>query len=283
MNGIDVLLVQFLAHLLGDFYFQSERSCSQKEHKDGAARSGALWANVRHVLVIWLFSALGFFAIGLMQSGNSRYYGLAFKASIVLAILHLTLDLIKSGLLFSRVRRWLVKHGETEGEANSASTGKATLFFYDQIAHMVTIIAVLCVVLRKDEWSLKTSDFTPWIAYGLAVLFVCKPANVLIKQILDAFKIKPVESGEGTDKKTPKNDDAVLNAGRLIGACERILLLLLLVKGLYTEAGLVLGAKSILRYESTGRNEYVLVGTLLSVMVVVTVYVLLELAGFAVF
>lgn len=153
MSGTDVLLVQFLAHLLGDFYFQSERSYSQKEHKDGVARSGALWANVRHVLVVWIFSALGFLAVGLMQSGNSRYYGLAFQASIVLAILHLTLDLI----------------------------------------------------------------------------------------------------------------------------------ILLLVKGLYTEAGLVLGAKSILRYESTGRNEYVLVGTLLSVMVVVTVYVLLELAGFTAF
>lgn len=283
MNGIDVLLVQFLAHLLGDFYFQSERSCSQKEHKDGAARSGALGANVRHVLVIWFFAALGFLAIGLMQSGNSRYYGLAFQASIVLAILHLSIDLIKSGLLFSRVRRWLVKRGETEGEANSASTGKATLFFYDQIAHMVTIIAVLYIVFRKDEWSLKTSGFTPWIAYGLAILFICKPANVLIKQILDAFKINPVKPKPVNGSDSSENESAVLNAGRLIGACERILLLLLLVKGLYTEAGLVLGAKSILRYESTGRNEYVLVGTLLSVMVVVTVYVLLEQAGFAAF
>jgi hypothetical protein len=63
----------------------------------------------------------------------------------------------------------------------------------------------------------------------------------------------------------PDNTDLSLpNAGRLIGVMERFMTLALILSAQYAAVGLIIAAKSILRFNDTQKNEYILVGTLLS-------------------
>jgi len=85
-----------------------------------------------------------------------------------------------------------------------------------------------------------------------------KPANIIIKFVLLAFSIEtPTDDSKNEDKSLP-------NAGKLIGISERFLTLALILLGQYEEVGLIIAAKSILRFNSTQKSEYVLIGTLLS-------------------
>jgi len=54
------------------------------------------------------------------------------------------------------------------------------------------------------------------------------------------------------------------SAGKLIGIVERLLAFVLVLFGQYSAVGLIIAAKSILRFRNTKHSEYVLVGTLLS-------------------
>ena len=56
----------------------------------------------------------------------------------------------------------------------------------------------------------------------------------------------------------------MLNAGKVIGVMERFVTLALILMGQYEAVGLLIAAKSILRYNNNQKTEYVLVGTLLS-------------------
>ncbi|MEX2608256.1 MAG: DUF3307 domain-containing protein [Kiritimatiellia bacterium] len=267
MSLIDALLVQILAHLLGDFYCQTEERCRRKTFCEMDSTWPCILANLRHGLVIWIFSFLSFVFLGLVQTGNSAFYAAAVAGSLFCAGSHVLIDLVKSKAILRGLTR---------------DSTETKLFFKDQITHMIAIGLLIYWLEGCAEvgWYIAISDITRWLAFASAFFFVCKPSNIIIKHVLDGFKIEPGKENHTKKQEPIENQSAVLNAGRLIGACERILLLLLLVKGLFTEAGLILGAKSILRYENAGKNEYVLVGTLLSVTVVAVVYVALELAGF---
>jgi hypothetical protein len=57
---------------------------------------------------------------------------------------------------------------------------------------------------------------------------------------------------------------------------ERFLVLSLVLIGQYSAVGLIIAAKSILRYKSTQKNEYILVGTLLSFGIAVLLGILIS-------
>ena len=61
------------------------------------------------------------------------------------------------------------------------------------------------------------------------------------------------------------------NAGALIGTIERWLILLFVCLGRYDALGLLIAAKSIIRFseKDTAKTEYVLAGTLLSIFIAV--------------
>ena len=71
-----------------------------------------------------------------------------------------------------------------------------------------------------------------------------------------------------------QKDDGLPNAGKLIGIMERFLVLSLILVGQFSAVGLIITAKSILRFKSTQKNEYVLVGTLLSSGIAVIIGIL---------
>jgi hypothetical protein len=89
----------------------------------------------------------------------------------------------------------------------------------------------------------------------LGAVLLTWPSNVIVRIVL---RLARAGDGQGT------------GAGRWIGALERLLIFVLVVMGEAGAAGLVVAAKSILRYpEITGeppaiQPEYVLVGSLTS-------------------
>ena len=63
---------------------------------------------------------------------------------------------------------------------------------------------------------------------------------------------------------TQTHSGGLPNAGKIIGIVERFIALALIIMGQYAAVGLVVAAKSILRFQDPIKNEYVLIGTLFS-------------------
>lgn len=105
----------------------------------------------------------------------------------------------------------------------------------------------------------------------LGMLIIHKPANILIQKFMQDYKPRMI-----SDYLEIKKDN---NIGRVIGTIERVIMLILIYMNQYSAIGLVLTAKSIARYDKIAKDqdfaEYYLLGTLISVGVVIFTAVLL--------
>ncbi len=105
------------------------------------------------------------------------------------------------------------------------------------------------------------------------VLLVSNEINLLVRACFRIFGLLPVGKAQKGDKYLLKSVDArELNAGRLIGILERIIMLLLVAGGSVGSIGFVLAAKAFARFRDLDERafaEYVLVGTLLSTLLAV--------------
>ena len=86
------------------------------------------------------------------------------------------------------------------------------------------------------------------------------PANIFIKLMLKHYSVK-----------MPEEEASGFNVGALIGTIERWLILIFVCMQRYEALGLLIAAKSIIRYsdKQTTKTEYVLAGTLLSIFIAV--------------
>lgn len=161
------------------------------------------------------------------------------KAALVLTIIHLILDMSKSWMK-------LRKPG-------------SELFFLDQTLHLLSIVGVVWIysTFREIEYLFDVKVKTIAIVAGF--VFCAKPSNVIIKNLLMTFSIEVSDESGST-----QGDSGLPNAGKLIGIVERFLALTLILMGQYEAVGLIIAAKSILRFSGPQKSEYVLVGTLLS-------------------
>lgn len=104
------------------------------------------------------------------------------------------------------------------------------------------------------------------------LFFLLNEANFLIRLIFEISGKIPVTKG------TMEPDKKELNAGRIIGILERLIIFFFVTIGQFAAVGFVIAVKGIVRYkELEDRNfaEYVLIGTLLSSLLAI-------LTGFAV-
>jgi len=158
-------------------------------------------------------------------------------ASAVIAILHWIIDGLKK-MLSSKNK--LAKYS----------------FFIDQTLHFLVIL--WCVILYIHFFDVPANMQLPLRNYMLLIilgfLLCTKPANIFIGEVLKVYHIQFNDS------------DSIQNAGKLIGNCERIISLALILNGQFEAVGFILAGKSILRYKDTQtpKTEYVLIGTLLS-------------------
>ncbi len=236
------LLLLLIAHVLGDFYFQTEKMAQEKMYKYSAV--------VMHSLEYLLVAICTMIPVMSLDM---------FCIATCLSLFHFLIDSGKYVLVKIK------KISQTE-----------YIFIVDQLLHMLTIL-VMAYAMFKWNFEISSCNILNEIftAYGiekmmlakwvLILLFLHKPSNILIQNMLS--KYKPQES-----------NDALLitvdrQAGRRIGTLERVIMLMFLAMNQYAALGLVLTAKSIARYDRIAKDEkfaeYYLLGTLLSTACVV--------------
>ncbi|KAF0141093.1 MAG: hypothetical protein FD122_1745 [Stygiobacter sp.] len=97
------------------------------------------------------------------------------------------------------------------------------------------------------------------------VLMTMNEANIVIRLIF-FFINKQVEKSE-------------LNTGRIIGLLERIIIFIFVYNSQFESVGLVIAAKTIIRWKKLDEKEYaeyVIIGTLLSVLLAVIITMIVK-------
>lgn len=235
----EAFLALYLAHLLTDFVFQSDRIVAQK-------KKGELGGYARHGGV-HLFAALffvGFAAPSLM--GTLNCYAVVFG----LTAIHLLID--RGKLALTRSQR---------------ISDSARSFVFDQILHVVTVLIAAWLLVRTPLSELVGK--VSWVQFHreeILVLLVVYIGVIFGGGYLVRFLTKPLLKGDlhlGNE-----TTGQLQNAGMYIGWLERFLVLTALMLQSPATVGLILTAKSIARYpefKSVRFAEYFLIGTLLSI------------------
>lgn len=145
-----ILFMQlFLAHLVGDFFFQPGKWVKDKEEKKWKSGFLYLHALVHFVLIIAITATFS-----------------TWKIAMVLAFLHLLIDGAKLQLQQRTTRRkW---------------------FFIDQGLHLTAITAVW-YVSEKITFDWHSLSSPPVLAFVIAVLFLLTPASFIIKTIISKW------------------------------------------------------------------------------------------------
>jgi len=204
-----------LAHIIGDFYLQTDKCCEQKE-----TRKFKSWFLYVHAITIGLLSWI------IVPSCNFGLWAL------LIAIFHFAIDAVK---IHCPKGLWS--------------------FVIDQLFHLSILATISTIYETTKELPLQMIDnpssfSTPLLI--LAILLCMKPANILIKLILEKYQVASC--------------DNIKNAGALIGNLERLLTIVFVLLGQFEAIGFIVAAKSILRFKDTdtAKTEYVLAGTFLS-------------------
>ena len=207
-----------LAHIIGDFYLQTDECCKHKE-----TRRFKSWFLYVHAIIIGLLSWI------IVPSCNFGLWAL------LIAVSHFAIDAVK---IHCPKGLWS--------------------FFIDQLLHLGILITIPNIYEPAKELPLQMIDFSgsfSMLLLILAILLCMKPANILIKLVLEKYQVGESESCNN-----------IKNAGALIGNLERILTIVFVLLGQFEAIGFIVAAKSILRFKDTdtAKTEYVLAGTFLS-------------------
>ncbi len=245
-----IFLFLLFLHILGDYYFQSDHLAKEKrEHLSRVRKHGLIYAFVCVLAVIPVWN---------------RDMAMA---TILLAVSHFVIDYAKYNYL-----------KELYAKKMLTSDKERVIYLVDQSLHIfcIGIIAYFFTVSNGlliglpfvntifQTIELPSGSVFSWV---LILLLIYKPANITIKQLLSQYK--PDDENGNRNKKT----------GGFIGFLERLVLLILLSTSQYSAMGLVLTAKSIARYDKISKDqefaEYYLLGTLLSTVIVLIVYMII--------
>ena len=242
----EYFLLFLLGHVLGDFYTQTSEMAEKKKKKlSWVILHGCIY------LLTFIVVSIPFFSIEVMVM------------NVILSMLHLGIDIVKY---------FLVK-GKRE---------RTKVFLIDQGLHIscLVVMAYLCAYYRipLNEFLFVSDIFntiglseTLVCKWVLGLLIIHKPANILIQNLIGNYK--PKTKVDSTEIKFDNN------AGRVIGTVERVIMLILIYMNQYSATGLVLTAKSIARYNKIANEkdfaEYYLLGTLISLGIVIACAVLL--------
>lgn len=228
---MSVLFANLLfAHFLADFPLQWDGMVADKRQK--LLRGYGLYV---HSLIV---AGVSWFVIGYLS-----YWWLA----VLVAVCHFLIDY---------------------GKARFTANGPVS-FVMDQALHVISFAVLSKVFLASHAWSQWACIPSTWTllapSLACAYLFCLSPANYFVREIIAYCKVK--------DDVNRKGDavcrEDVRRSGMLIGSLERILILSFVLMGSLETAGLTIAAKSLLRFNDNDgpRTEYVLAGTLLSLLI----------------
>ena len=143
---------------------------------------------------------------------------------------------------------------------------ETTYFLIDQALHLLVLfICWYIIFLHPDDlisaWEVITTKNR--IIKITAYVFVTFPAGILIGQLTRKWREQIVDAS------------ALGNAGKWIGIIERVVILTLVFNHQYAAIGLLITAKSLLRFSEANRaeikTEYLLIGTLISITIAILI------------
>lgn len=242
---IETFLLLLTGHLLGDFVFQTDRVLKDKTTRRGIAR---------HVAIVIIVTAACLAPLS---------PSIAAPLSII-AITHFAMDDIK-------IRRL--------GD-------KLWAFTLDQAVH-VAVLAGLAIVwpamAQQSLWGQLPSDVQAYVYAGMVLIcgvtLGVSAGGVVIKKLVDPLSPLNAEKDAAAPEQAkavvvePAGPGAIVgmkNAGRYIGWLERGLTIIFILINHPEGVGLLLAAKSILRFRDVQdqkdrhQAEYIIIGTFLS-------------------
>jgi Protein of unknown function (DUF3307) len=239
----NLFLAVYLAHLLTDFVFQTDRLVSKKHRGEWR---GYLIHGATHYIAVLATVAI---------ADPHRFLTLYFQViALSLSLVHLVVDWAKLSLTKSR-----------------RIPDNAVAFVLDQIIHLAFVIgAVLLLVHPPLEtfrfWLMRIGLLRETILLVLVIyVSVIFGGGYFIRVLLGPLWRE--EPGQETEER-----EEVINAGLYIGWLERFLVLTALFLQSPATVGFILAAKSIARYpelKSVRFAEYFIIGTLLSVSIAI--------------
>ncbi|WP_186756677.1 DUF3307 domain-containing protein [Echinicola salinicaeni] len=156
MSPIQFFILQLIAHVLADFFFQSDRLAIQKNEL-GFRSPFLKW----HILIVFLLSWLLSFQMTFV-------FG-----ALIIALMHYLIDGLKP---------WVNK---------SKSLGKYA-FFIDQGLHIIVLSGV-CYAYASyaslDAW-FNIPGSKSFLLVVFCYMLCLKPANIFIKEVFRAYEIK---------------------------------------------------------------------------------------------
>lgn len=248
------------AHLLGDFYFQSQEMAEKKKTEGGMV--------VRHSLLYAVFVLAAAFLFG----GEE-----ALCVGAMAAIGHFAVDMLKffledRGLLSRCCQGWILLGDQLI---------HISILILLSVAVSVEIRPELFIWLERLGWPYSLSGLLRLCCLGL---FLGKPANVVLK----LCNQKPESTSKEGREKNPGKDEGEeepparerdRRAGAIIGTLERMLTAVVFLLGSYGTIGVIFAAKTLTRYQKiVGEpefSEYYLIGTLGSMLLSIFAVVLL--------
>lgn len=145
----ELLISQLSAHVIADFYLQSNNFCAVK-NEHGAH----CWQMYVHILVVFLVSYI-------FSSSFSFWW-----AALVIAISHWILDCLKSKYY---TRPWS--------------------FFIDQILHISVIVSMVGVYYHINTRQAHACLNVHHLLYVFGLLVVLKPINIAMREFMSSAKI----------------------------------------------------------------------------------------------
>ena len=234
-------LVLIIAHVFGDFYFQSNKLTEKKQKS-----YTFVLVHSMIYLVVLCICIVPFWSKSLLI------------AILLPAVAHLITDSCKYAWCKRYEHSFITYFVDQVIHIACLAAASAYLTYNDYLLSMLPVLEDSLTKVIGDSEKLFL-----WIGLTLLIL---KPANVTIKQLTERFK--PPDDTENSKE----------NAGALIGSLERLIAILLISIGQYAAIALVLTAKSVARYnkisESKQFAEYYLLGTLSSLLFAVLAYFL---------
>ncbi len=240
---IQTFLIVWLGHLVADFLLQSNSLIARKIK--GHA-SGYLYHGLLHYLAIVVVMAV----VAPSNLLRPRFHAILFSLTAV----HLLIDWCKLRL---------TKSGQIPDGI--------VPFLADQALHVITIVIAVMIYARTpaQEVLIAMRSLQPYYTKGLAVLVVYVAA-VFSGGYVVRYLMKPLI--RDLPRVADETSEHLQNAGMYIGWLERTLILTAVIMRSPATIGLVLTAKSIVRYQEmkSGRfAEYFLIGTLLSIVLAI--------------
>lgn len=251
------LLFMFLAHVLGDFYLQTNSMAEKKQTS---------WKILILHCVIYGLCFAGFVVLVCPDP---------FSPIVLFFLQHLVIDLFKFHV-FTKQNSIVSKYPRLN---QCCKDHPLVLFVSDQIMHLLAI-SIICVYVNNFEVQCKFISFIGIYLMPLIITFFSGSAELMLRWILLFLVLwRPVSIfielflkrlPPPSTSNTSNSSQSALNpahTGRIIGILERWLIAFLLLLKVYEGIGFVLAAKTLTRFNNLDDQdfaEYYLIGTMLS-------------------